>query len=112
MSEGKYLLGLESRRDPGVLLQRAARVVVRGGVPLEFVHELGDRLLHLYGHGCHCMLLAATLAVRADLPEEDMGQSALSGRHVMLKSRCIGVKTTWIHSSLQYTSIRCKQMPG
>lgn len=69
MSGGKYLLGFESGRDPGVLLQRAARVVVRGGVPLEFVHELGDRLLHLHGHGRHCMLLTATLAVRADLPE-------------------------------------------
>lgn len=69
----KYLLGFESRRHPGVLLQRAARVVVRGGVPLEFVHQLGDRLLHLYGHGCHCMLLTATLAVGADLPVEGHG---------------------------------------
>lgn len=73
LSGGKYLLGLESGRDPGVLLQGAARVVVRGGVPLEFVHELGDRLLHLHGHGGHCMLLAATLTVRADLPAEDRG---------------------------------------
>lgn len=66
-----YLLRFESRWHPGVLLQGAAGVVVRGGVSLEVVHQLGDRLLHLYGHGCHCMLLAATLTVHTDLPAVD-----------------------------------------
>lgn len=83
--DGKYLLRFESGRDPGVLLQRAARVVVRGGVPLEFVHELGYRLLHLDGHGCHCMLLPATLAVHADLPAEDTRQSAPLGPYAAPK---------------------------
>ena len=52
-----YLLRTEGGGDPGVFLQRAARVVVRGGVPLEVVHQLGDGLFHLQRHGCHNMLL-------------------------------------------------------
>lgn len=64
----QYLLRFESRWNPGVLLQGTAGVVVRRGVPLEVVHQLGDRLLHLYRHGCHSMLLTATLTVHTDLP--------------------------------------------
>lgn len=70
-AKSKYLFWFEAWWDPGVLLQGAARVVVRGGVPLEVVHELGDRLLHLDRHGCHCMLLPTTLAVHTDLPGRD-----------------------------------------
>ena len=67
----KYLFRFESRWYPGILLQGTAWVIVWGWVPLEVVHQLGDRLLHLYRHGCHCMLLTTTLTVHTDLPIMD-----------------------------------------
>jgi len=70
---GIYLLWLEAGGYPSVLFQGAAGVVVGGGVPLEVVHELGDRLLHLHGHGRQCMLLSPTLTVHTDLPEVEEG---------------------------------------
>ena len=53
----RYLLRTEAWGHPHVLLQGTARVVIRSGVSLEVVHELGDGLLHLQRHGCHYMLL-------------------------------------------------------
>lgn len=64
----QYLFWFESWWDPGVLLQRTPRVIVGRRVPLEVVHQLCDRLLHLYGHDCHCMILTATLTVHTDFP--------------------------------------------
>lgn len=42
-----YLFWFETGRDPGILLKSAARVIVGCGVPLEFVQQLGNALLHL-----------------------------------------------------------------
>lgn len=53
----RYLLRTEAWGDPHVLLQCTPRVVIRSGISLEVVHELGDGLLHLQRHGCHYMLL-------------------------------------------------------
>lgn len=52
-----YLLRTEARGNPDVLLQCTSRVVIRGWVSLEVVHQLGDGLFHLQRHGCHNMLL-------------------------------------------------------
>ena len=51
------LLRTEAGGNPDVLFQRTSRVIIRGGVPLEVVHQLGDGLFHLQRHGCHNMLL-------------------------------------------------------
>lgn len=53
---GAYLLRTEAGWNPDVFLQSASGVIIRGGVPLEVVHQLGDGLLHLQRHGCHNML--------------------------------------------------------
>lgn len=63
-----YLFGFEPGRHPGVFLQGAARVVVRRGVPLEVIQQLGHGLLHLQRDGRHSMILARTLTVQTDLP--------------------------------------------
>lgn len=52
-----YLLRTEARGDPDIFLQCTSRVIIRGGVSLEVVHQLGDGLFHLQRHGCHNMLL-------------------------------------------------------
>lgn len=70
-----YLLRLEPRRDPGVLLGGAARVIVGDGVSLEVRHQPGHHLLQLARHGMHGVLLAHALAVYADLPEEQRAAS-------------------------------------
>ena len=58
-----HLFWAEARWGPGVFLQSTARVVVRGGVPLEVIHELGDGcLLHLQWHRCQNMLLPRALS--------------------------------------------------
>ncbi len=57
IAELVYLLRTEAGGNPGVFLQCTSRVIIRGGVPLEVVHQLGDGLLHLQRHGCHNMLL-------------------------------------------------------
>lgn len=72
-SSEQYLFGLQSRRHPGVLLQGAARVIVRGRVPLEVKHEFADGLLHLQGHHRHHVLLLRALAVQTDLPASSKG---------------------------------------
>lgn len=72
-SSERYLFRLQPRRDPGVLLQGAARVVVRGRVPLEVKHEFADGLLHLQGHHRHHVLLLRALAVQTDLPASSKG---------------------------------------
>lgn len=67
---GRYLFRLEARRNPGIFLGGAARVVVRDGVSLEVGHQLGHHLLQLSRHRAHGVLLSHTLAVHADLPVE------------------------------------------
>lgn len=52
-----YLLRTEARGNPDILLQCTSRVIIRGWVSLEVVHQLGDGLFHLQRHGCHNMLL-------------------------------------------------------
>lgn len=52
-----YLLRTEARGNPDILLQCTSRVIIRGRVSLEVVHQLGDGLFHLQRHGCHNMLL-------------------------------------------------------
>lgn len=69
-ASGYYLFGLESRRDPRVLLGGAARVVVRDGVSLEVWYQLRHHLFQLARHRAHSMLLSHTLAVNTDLPVE------------------------------------------
>lgn len=64
----QYLFRFEAGRHPGVLLQSAARVIVRRGVPLKVVHQLGHGLLHLQRHDRHNMILTRTLTVQTDLP--------------------------------------------
>lgn len=64
-----YLLGLEPRWNPGVLLGGAARVVIGDGVSLEVRHQPCHNLFQLARHRVHGVLLAQTLAVHADLPE-------------------------------------------
>lgn len=66
----RHLFGLESVRDPCVLLRGAARVVVGDGVPLKVRHQLRHHLFQLARNGAHGMLLSHTLAVHADLPVE------------------------------------------
>jgi len=65
-----YLLGLEPRWDPCVLLGGAARVIVGDGVSLEVWHQLRHHLFQLARHRAHGVLLSHTLAVNTDLPVE------------------------------------------
>lgn len=68
-----YLFRLQPGRDPGVLLQGTAWVVIWGRVPLEVKHEFADGLLHLQGHHRHHVLLLRALAVQTDLPASSKG---------------------------------------
>lgn len=68
-----YLFRLQPGRDPGILLQGAAWVVIWGRVPLEVKHEFADGLLHLQGHHRHHVLLLRALAVQTDLPTSSKG---------------------------------------
>lgn len=63
-----YLLRLQARGDPGILLQSTAWVVIRSWIPLEVEHELRDCLLHLQRHNCYNVLFLGALTVKANLP--------------------------------------------
>lgn len=95
-SSERYLFRLQPRRDPGVLLQGAARVVVRGRVPLEVKHEFADRLLHLQGHHRHHVLLLRALAVQADLPASSKGGRWGEGQNPHFFSIGLPVPSPWI----------------
>lgn len=68
-----YLFRLQTRRDPGILFQGTAWVIIWGRIPLKVKHEFADGLLHLQRHHCHHVLLLGTLAVQADLPAGSKG---------------------------------------
>lgn len=95
----RYLFRLQPWWDPGILLQGAARVIVRGGVPLEVKHEFADGLLHVQGHHCHHVLFLRALAVQTDLPAKSKG-GRWEGKqnkpffHLVCQSPALGSQTT------------------